>query len=118
MLDLRSIVYSMGPVGMAYEYHRTGKIRPDPVGIAGWQLANAATMWTATRLITGEGQTFYSTYKPVIQEEFRNLRTAVRGSSKKPPLGVFATLAIGVDTLSMIDRTFGITEIPYDQQFA
>ena len=104
MLDTRKMIYSMGPVGMAYEYWDTGKIKPDPLGIAGWQLANAGAMYTATRWLTGEGQTFYSVYKPVVQEELKNLRTAIRGSSKKPPMGVFGTLAFGLDVALQIEQ--------------
>ncbi len=117
MFDLRSFVYSMGPVGMSYEYFQTGKIRPDPVGIAAWQLLNAGAMYTGTRFLTGEGQTMLSVYRPVVQDELANVRSIIRGSPKKPPMGVFATLAIGVDTLRMVDDVFSITEVPLDQQY-
>ncbi len=120
MIDLRSIVYSMGPVGMAYEYYETGKVRPDPVGIGGWLLANSGAMYAATAYanhVSVGGQTAFSVYGPVIREEAANLRNIVRGSPKKPPLGVFATLAIGVDTLRMVDDVFGITEVPIDQMY-
>ncbi len=120
MIDLRSIVYSMGPVGMAYEYHQTGKVRPDPVGMAGWLMANSGAMYAASAYANPAsigGQTAYSVYAPVVREEVANLRTIIRGSSKKPPLGVFATLAIGFDVLRTADEMLGLTEVPLEQQF-
>ncbi len=114
----RRLYYSAGPVGFALELYETGTWKPNPVGMASWQVANSASMYLGTRWLTGEGQTLYSVYKPVVTEELRNLKAAIRGPPKSPPLGVFATLAIGLDTFRVIDSTLGLTEVSMDQQFA
>ena len=111
----------MGPAGMAYEFHQTGRIRPDPVGIAGWLVANSGAMYAASAYANPAsvgGQTVFSVYGPVIREEAANLRTIIRGSPKKPPLGVFGTLAVGLDVLRSADAILGITEVPMDLQYS
>ncbi len=101
MLDLRSVVYSMGPAGLAFELYETKEYNPNPAGIAGWLLANSAATYGATHILTGTGQTALSVYGPVVAEEAANLGRIIRGSPKKPPLGVFATLGIGVHLVNI-----------------
>ncbi len=102
----RRILYAAGPVGFLFEVASTRSYKPDPFGIVAWQAANAGAMYAGTWWLTGEGSTVWSTYSPVVKEALykgdTSLVRSLRGP-KKPPLGVFATLAIGVDALSTLE---------------
>lgn len=115
MLDLRSVVYSMGPVGLAFELYETREYNPNPVGIAGWLVANSAATYGATYALTGSGQTAVSVYGPVVAEEVANLGRIIRGP-KSPP-GPLSALAVGGVllhvTLPSIQNLFGIDQIEY-----
>ncbi len=103
----RRMLYSTGAVGLMIELYETRTYKPDPIGMAAWQIANAGAMYAGTWWLTGEGQTIYSVYKPVIQEALYKGETSLYRSlkgPKKPPLGVFGTLAVGLDVALQLDR--------------
>ena len=112
MLDTRSIVYSMGPVGLAFELYETREYNPNPYGIAGWLAANSAAVYAASAFANHSsvgGQTAFSVYGPVLREEAANLGRIIRGP--KPPPSAFATLGVGIH-LANIARDLFKSEVP------
>lgn len=101
----RQIVYSMGPVGMAFEYYETGKIRPHPLGIAGWMGASGGAMYGATAFANHASvgaQTAFSVYGPVLAEEIV-AGAALLPAGTLPALGVVGIIAAGIGTMIYID---------------
>lgn len=116
MLNPKRFAYNLGIPGVLYQLYDTRTYKPDLVGLAAWQLTNAGAMWTATRWLTGEGQTWYSTYRPVVQEALykgdASLFRSIRG-----PKGPSAVLLVGTYVANITVDNF-LPPVSIENEFA